>query len=571
MTFLAVVAHPDDDLLFLNPDLSDAIRARGEVTTVYITAGQGSGTGATAGERARSRQRGICDAYAHMAGYQPTGDQSEWSGELIEVGGKQVERYTLDGRIRLLWLALPDGQLTALEAGTPQLTVEVPGGLGAPVYGYNRADVVAALRALIDVYQPGEVCTLDPWPESRYEPHDHADHTVSARLAGEAATAAGVPALAYRGYSITAVPATLAPQVAADKRATFDVYAAYDDDAQPYGWCERMLYRWPRGNGWVGRNADGRLQVFSVRAGRVVTWWQVDDWTWSQPRVLGGSTGPIAPGLAIGYDLDGRMELLARRLSDHRIVCLWQTSPSGPWASTWSSLGNHNAGQPNEAQMGVPTVTRHADGRLCLLVKNGGGGVSSRSQTAPGAGWGPWTDLGGTDIQDGVTAAVGPGGRIEVFAGTTTGLLHWYQTAPNGPFKLNPNLPSLPAGSPPSAVRMPDGRLLLVYRTADSLALTSQAAPDGPWEQPVVVSGPGGHGQVTAATCSGRVWLACRDADGGVSATSLDNDGLPGDWVSYGQACDVPALAVAGGVPHLFVGDGPSCRPLAEATWTALP
>ncbi|MEU4399788.1 PIG-L family deacetylase [Micromonospora orduensis] len=570
MTFLAVVSHPDDDLLFLNPDIADAIRSGGQVVTVYVTAGQGSGTGLTAGERAYGRQRGIMDAYAYMAGHTPAGDQSEWTGELVTVNGKQVERYSLDGRVHLVWLALPDGQLAALDAGTPQLTVPIPDGLGAPTYGYNRADVVNTLVELIGAYQPSQVCTLDPWPEARYTPHDHTDHTASARIAGDAAVAAGVPALPYRGYSITAVPANLPPAVAADKRAIFDIYAAYDDDALPYGWCERMLYRWPRGADWVGYNADGRLQVFAVRAGRVVTWWQTDDWSWSQPKVLG--TGPIAPGLSVGYDTDGRMEVFARRLSDHALVVIWQKSPSGPWASSWSSLGNHNAGQPNAAQMGVPTVVRHADGRLCVLVKNGGGGVSCRSQTAAGGSWGPWTDLGGTDVQDGLTAVVGPSGRIEVFAATTTGIAHWYQTAVNGPFKLHTSMPGQPAGSPPTALLQPDGRLLLAYRQAGGtgVVLTRQVEPDGSWLPPVVVPGPGGHGQVAAAVCSGQVWLACRDATGGVSATTLDADGLPEAWTAYGETCDVPALATVAGVPYLFTG-GPAVRPLADDTWTALP
>ncbi|MGW5556842.1 PIG-L family deacetylase [Micromonospora sp. NPDC003944] len=573
MTWLSVVAHPDDDLLFLNPDLSDAIRAGGEVTTVFVSAGQASGTGLTDGERAYGRQRGIMDAYAHMAGYTPVGDQSEWVGELATVAGRKVERYTLDGRVRLVWLALPDGQLDQLDAGTPKSTVSIGQGLGASVYTYTRAQLVAALVELIGTHQPEQVCTGDPWPESRYTPHDHTDHTAAARMAGDAAVAAGVPALPYRGYSIGAVPPNLPPAVAADKRAIFETYAAYDQDAAAYGWCERMLYRWPRGTTWVGRNADGRLQVVAVRSGQVITWWQLADWSWSQPRVLGGTGGPVAPGLAVGYDTDGRMELFARRLSDHRLIVLWQTSPSGPWAGSWASLGNHNTGAVTEAQMGVPAVARHADGRLCVLVKNGGGGVSAKSQTAPGAGWGSWVDLGGVQVQDGLTATAGPGGRIEVFAATTAGILRWSQSVPNGPFTVDTTVPDLPPGSPPTVVRQPDGRLLLVYRQAGGtgIVLTRQVAADGPWGQPVVVAGPGGHGQVAAAAAAGRVWLACRDATGCVSATALDAAGQPVWWQQYGRACDVPALSVAAGVLHAFVGDAPACRPLIESTWTALP
>lgn len=569
MPWFGVVAHPDDDLLFFNPDLAEAIRGNGPVTTVYVTAGQASGTGTTPGVRARGRQRGIMDAYAYTAGYTPAGDQSEWIGSLITIGGKQIEKYTLDDRVHLVWLGLPDGKLAALESGTPQLTVAITGGLGAPVYGYNRADVVNTLTTLINTYQPEHVRTQDPWPESRYTPLDHVDHVAAARMAGDAAVATDLSAVPYRCYSITAVPANLSLTVANDKLAIFDTYAAYDDDAAPYGWCERMLYRWPRGTQWVGRNSDGCLQVFTVQAGAVVTQWELTiGGSWSAPFVLGNTGGAVAPTLSVAYDTDGRMELFARRLSDHRIVCLWQNTPSGTWVSAWTSLGNHNAGQSNEAQMGYPVVSRHADGRLALFTKNGGGGVSMKSQTAPGSGWSAWSDLGGTDVQDGLAVVDDTSGRLELFAATTTGVLRWRQSVVNGAFTLDTTLPSLPPASPPTAIRQPNGQLLLVYRQAADIVVTSQSSVNGPWQSPTVVSGPGGHGQVAAAVFNSQIWLACRDGNGEVSVTTLDATGQTSGWVSYGGTCDVPALATINNVLHVFTGD-PAYRSLSTG-WVQL-
>lgn len=40
---LQVVAHPDDDLFFMNPDVSRSIAAGIEVTTVYLTSGEADG------------------------------------------------------------------------------------------------------------------------------------------------------------------------------------------------------------------------------------------------------------------------------------------------------------------------------------------------------------------------------------------------------------------------------------------------------------------------------------------------------------------------------------------------
>src|SRR2546428_4254926 len=40
-TDLTIVAHQDDDLLFMQPDLYDTVRRGGGVTNVYVTAGNG--------------------------------------------------------------------------------------------------------------------------------------------------------------------------------------------------------------------------------------------------------------------------------------------------------------------------------------------------------------------------------------------------------------------------------------------------------------------------------------------------------------------------------------------------
>lgn len=569
--FMSVVAHPDDDLLFVNPDIADAIRSGRPVVTVFITAGQKTGQGATDGERARSRQRGIQDAYAHMAGIPYGGCQSEWDGDLLAIAGRQLERYTLRGtQVQLVWIALRDGQLTALYNGTPHLTVPTTGGLGAPQYGYNKADVVNLLSALIGLHGPERVRSMDPLPESRYTPVDHPDHTTAAWFVRDASPVTVIP---YRGYSISSLPQNLSDAVAADKLAFFNTYAAYDPSADAGGWTERMHYRWPRGTTWTGRNADGRLQVFSVHAGALRTWWQLATGGWSAPKTLTGPGGPLAPTLAVAHHADGRMEVFARRLSDHRIVSVRQTSPNGAWPTVWADLGNHNAGASNAGQMGCPTVARNADGRLVVFVKNGGGGLSSRTQSAPGGAWGAWTDLGGTDVQDGIAAVVCPDGRLEVFAPTRAGLLHWYQVDPNGPFTAHPSIPALPPTSPPTVVVDALGQLVVAYRHGTDIAVSVQPGAGGAWPTPTVLPGPGGHGQVAALLHNGQVRLAARNAAGGVSTAAIN---APGDWTDLGGAADCPAVAInAAGLLTLFAADaGVSVwtdGPGEEPAWIPLP
>src|SRR5688572_2572117 len=105
---MLVVAHEDDDLLFMSPDIADAISATTATTTVYVTAGEISGNGSTPGARARSRQLGIMAAYCMMAGLPAS---SVWDRVAVTVAGRQVERYRLRDRpeIQLYFVNLPDG------------------------------------------------------------------------------------------------------------------------------------------------------------------------------------------------------------------------------------------------------------------------------------------------------------------------------------------------------------------------------------------------------------------------------------------------------------------------------
>ena len=96
-----------------------------------------------------------------------------------------------------------------------------------------------------------------------------------------------------------------------------------------------------------------------------------------------------------------------------------------------------------------------------IFVKNGGGGVSTKYQTQVNGVWSAgWTDMGGTEVEDGLTAVTNPGGVIELFAWTTSAILHWYQTAPNAVFVMKPFFPFLAPASPPVALLASDGTIM---------------------------------------------------------------------------------------------------------------
>jgi hypothetical protein len=91
----------------------------------------------------------------------------------------------------------------------------------------------------------------------------------------------------------------------------------------------------PSGNLAVGRNSDGRLEVFDARSdGSVVHAWQtVAGGSWSAAALLPSSIGTVSAPLEQLADLDGRLELFAPQSGKHN----WQTKLNGPW-SGWAWL-----------------------------------------------------------------------------------------------------------------------------------------------------------------------------------------------------------------------------------------
>jgi LmbE family N-acetylglucosaminyl deacetylase len=261
--FLQVVAHEDDDLFFMNPDIDRAIASGAPTVTVYLTAGQGTGDGRTPAERARNRQRGVQNAYAAMAGVYDSDDRSqdEWDGAPWWVGGKIVERYTLRARsnIQLVFVNLPDGALADLYAGRPQGTiVPVDQHNVAVAQSYQRSDVVAVLRAIIRALRPTVLRTQDADPDRRrqFRP-DHTDHVAAAQFCREAAAGYNSPyyAVSYRNYNIIDAPPNLGINASRRKVAFLRQYARYDarvrnlmvsHSSDESAWVARMYRRWCR-------------------------------------------------------------------------------------------------------------------------------------------------------------------------------------------------------------------------------------------------------------------------------------------------------------------------------------
>ena len=99
---MQIVAHTDDDLLFLSPDFMRDIQAKRCVQTVFTTAGE-AGEGASYW---RSLEAGIRASYSKMAGV-----SDSWTTSDAGVPNRPLTMQTLNGapNISVVFMRLPDG------------------------------------------------------------------------------------------------------------------------------------------------------------------------------------------------------------------------------------------------------------------------------------------------------------------------------------------------------------------------------------------------------------------------------------------------------------------------------
>lgn len=441
---MQVVAHEDDDILFMNPDLQASIHMGAPVVTVFLTAGESDV--ADAPGYAASRQAGSRAAYARMAGV-----ADQWRAEALPTGAGQVELYTLTARpeLQLIFANLPDNNDPKAEGGKRALTrlwrdtgervriqTLVPaGGAVHESYSYHRLDVVDLLLTLFKRFRPTLVRAQDAQPDMRYTQHwlpyhDHPDHVMAARFTGEAVRAyrsgGANPRLVqsdYRDYNVEEAPVNLTEAEQREKLDLFAVYAQHDSQVFAGGsydaWPRRMYHRWPLGTGWAALDSNGRVQAFLVQAGELLTWWQTAD-GWAGPVSLGDAGGMLAASVSVVRGADGRLRVFARRLDETQIVTITQTAAGDPrsWPAGWESLGSPNQDESLSLQteLGAPVSALTPDG-VVVFVRNAAGGVSAHGKNG-------WTKLGGSDVQDGL-AACAVGGGVKLFAPTREHILSW--------------------------------------------------------------------------------------------------------------------------------------------------
>jgi LmbE family N-acetylglucosaminyl deacetylase len=234
-TVMNIVAHQDDDILFMNPDLIHSLREGNCVRSVYLTAGDsGSGRLYWLG-----REEGSKAAYAEMLGVK----NPVWNTRTVSLSKTayiSLANLKNSPNVSLVFLHLPDGDpngqgftatnyesLSKLETGAIANIHSVDG-----QSSYTSDQLINALTELINVYQPDEIRTQATHNLSE-QYVDHSDHLAAGNYAKNAhqkylQQRDAMPIKFYVGYPIRDQPENVSPEdIGATEKAFFS-YAQHD-------------------------------------------------------------------------------------------------------------------------------------------------------------------------------------------------------------------------------------------------------------------------------------------------------------------------------------------------------
>jgi LmbE family N-acetylglucosaminyl deacetylase len=393
LSVLNVVAHEDDDLLFLSPDLLLAVQAGGSVRTIFVTAGDdGQGTSYWQG-----RENGMLAAYAEMAGVANT-----WSQADAGVSAHPMPLYTLtgDSSVSLVFMLLPDGNvdgsgfastgnvsLQDLWTGTISSIKTVDGSSS-----YTKSSLISTITSLMAGFQPGQIRTQDY--VGAYGDGDHSDHHSVAYLtqAAQQQYNTSHAFTGYQDYPDSALPANVSGSNLTAKQNAFYLYAGYDSQVS---YCSTA-------SGCAGSNYASWLQrQYTVSAAYA-------------PTANAGPAQTVAVGSVVTLDGSG------------------STDPSGnPLTYQWTQTGG-TAVTLSSSTAAKPTFTAPASPSTLsfhLVVNNGTSNSSPASVSItvvsalpPAANAGPAQTVAvGSVVHLDGSGSTGPSGSTLTYQWTQTG------------------------------------------------------------------------------------------------------------------------------------------------------
>ncbi|MEV5440226.1 hypothetical protein AB0K80_30095 [Streptomyces sp. NPDC052682] len=301
---------------------------------------------------------------------------------------------------------------------------------------------------------------------------------------------------------------------------------------------------------WLVRGKDGRLTAYAPCHGGLLRWTEARPGGpgWSGPDFF-----PVAglTHLTVVQGADTYVHFLGRRQRRREdgpaavdVVHAIQYQSARP-VTEWRSLGNPHPEPDKALRCGAPAGAVDTAGTVHVFVPNAGGGLMMRREGRGGR-WEAWADLRGTDVRDGLVAAVTSTGAVEVFAPAGGAALHWAQPEPGAvPQRLADIRPG-PLPGTVAAMETAPGRLTCYWTDPGGSGLVCHRRGG----RPVLLGGgpaDGAHAVLrTALDGYDCTVLAHRGAAGavlvGLCGTEAEQSGMW--WTDTGRDClGDPALA----------------------------
>ncbi|NUR60240.1 MAG: hypothetical protein HOV87_16500 [Catenulispora sp.] len=589
-TVVQVVAHQDDSILFMNPDIRKLYDF--PMVTVFVTAGDATsqvGPGQAFADTclySQARDRGARAAAAELAGVgNPT-----WTRTPITVAGKVVEEDTLDQQpqLKLVFFKLHEagdanfvggrnrqaqlidlyqfGDATGYHEATMGTLAADGGSDCEPQYQnqtYTKPQLTASLAALYARYGATVVYGMDP----HLFPNDpgNLDHIGAGGFALDSTAAYPGPGSnghvllrPYRDYNISNEQSDIDAFNTALKHGDFLSYLGPNQVNDPgpdpnndfyTPFYSRQQSRWPNGSVWTAQDSSGRLNAFAILRNQIQVWRESSPGgSWTGPTPIPGSAG-MTPALAVTKDSNGRLRVFTTRLSDYQVMTVVQTA-TGAWGS-WTALGNPNSSS-DPTLVGDPAALTETNGNVTVFVRNLGTGISAKTLN-PGAAWPTaWADLGGYQVRDDLAVGRAGSGAGELFAPSGAGILHWKQNSSGLWAQDSTPLTSAVVGKVQvSVANNADARAEIFYlNTNNPVVATQWTQTNGTWTRSPGLLGnspPGLESVAAAVAGDGRISLAVRNSGGGVSMVSQTspNAGFSSFWPDLGNVIvGAPALTV---------------------------
>lgn len=243
-TIMNISAHEDDDLLFMNPDITHEIKLGYCLRSVYITAGDdGKGQNYWG-----DRELGSEAAYSYMFGI-----KNHWINRTIRLSGGQyvsIASPYKNTNVSLIFMHLPDGNLRGDGfSGNSNQSLEklYTGSLHSiktvdKQSSYTAVQLVNSLTELMQTYLPTKIQTQADLISSIFP--DHSDHITTGKFATDSRNQfeatqydnqVTIPIVYYIGYPIHSLNENVTGLDLATKENTFITYGQYD-----YGVCHSI-------------------------------------------------------------------------------------------------------------------------------------------------------------------------------------------------------------------------------------------------------------------------------------------------------------------------------------------